>query len=260
MNFNNLLVEKADGMAFVTINRPKVLNAFNRETLSELGKAYQMLSTDDEVKVIITTGSGEKAFVAGADINEIAELNPDQAKVFAKEGQSIFSLVENFNKPVIAAINGFALGGGLEYALSAHLRIASNNAKVGLPEVTLGVIPGYGGTQRLARQIGKGRALELILTGKMVDAHEAYRLGIINQVVPQEELIDEAKKLAKSLMKVGPLANRYALEAINLGLEMDLDKGLALEADLFGLVCASSDAKEGTKAFLEKRKAEFQNK
>jgi len=260
VEYKNILLEKGDGLAIVTVNRPKVLNAFNIETVKELGQVFDEIEADETVSAVIITGAGEKSFVAGADINELVPLNTLEAKEFAERGQSVMSKIENFPKPVIAAINGFALGGGCELALACHIRIASKNAKLGLPEVTLGIIPGYGGTQRLPKIVGKGIALELILTGKMINSDEAYRIGLVNRVVEQSELLEEAKKLARDIMKNGPVAVRCALESVNLGCETTIERGLKHEAQFFGLVCSTEDKVEGTKAFLEKRKPEFKNK
>jgi enoyl-CoA hydratase/carnithine racemase len=218
------------------------------------------LKREAATRVVIITGSGDRAFVAGADINELADISPAQAKELAQRGQHVFDLIENLGKPVIAAINGFALGGGCELALACHLRVAADGAKIGQPEVKLGLIAGYGGTQRLPRLIGEGRALELLLTGEPVDAAEAFRLGLVNRVVPREKLLDECRALAKKILAAGPVAVRLTLEAVGRGLALSLDEGLALEADLFGLVAATPDMKEGTRAFLEKRPARFQGR
>ncbi len=260
MAYETLLVEKKDNIAIVTINRPKVLNALNKTVIEELEKCFKELQNDPEVGAVILTGAGDKAFVAGADISGLVELNPLEGKEFAEKGQAVFNLIENLGKPVIAAINGYALGGGCELAMACTIRIASEKAKLGQPEVNLGIIPGYGGTQRLPRLIGKGRAMELILTGRMVDAQEAYQMGLVNKVVPPEKLMDEAIEMAKTILSKGPLAVKYAMEAVNRGLEVSLEEGLRIEADLFGICCATEDKVEGTKAFLEKRKPNFQGK
>ncbi|NPA15648.1 MAG: hypothetical protein GXO44_03750 [Deferribacteres bacterium] len=260
MSYETLLVEKKDNIAIVTINRPKVLNALNATVIEELGKAFTELKNDPEVGAVILTGAGEKAFVAGADISGLVELNPLEGKEFAEKGQAVFNLIENLGKPVIAAINGFALGGGCELAMACTIRIASEKAKLGQPEVNLGIIPGYGGTQRLPRLVGKGRAMELILTGRMVDASEAYQMGLVNKVVAPEKLLDEAIEMAKVILSKGPLAVKFAMEAVNRGLEVNLEEGLKIEADLFGICCATEDKVEGTKAFLEKRKPNFKGK
>lgn len=246
-----------EGIALVTINRPKALNALNAQVLSELETLLGDLANDDAVSVIILTGAGEKSFVAGADIKELATLNARTAKDVASRGQRIFRMVETSHKPVIAAINGFALGGGCELALAAHIRVASNNARLGLPEVGLGLIPGYGGTQRLARIVGKGLALELILTGNMVKAERAREMGLINHVTEPEALLEKCHDLAKAMLSKAPLALSYALEAVNNGLEMGQEDGERLEASLFGLLASTDDCKEGLSAFIEKREAQF---
>ncbi len=260
MGYETLIVEKRDGIAIVTINRPKVLNALNATVIEELGRCFSELKDDPEVGAVILTGAGEKAFVAGADISGLVELDPLEGKMFAEKGQAVFNLIENLGKPVIAAINGYALGGGCELAMACTIRIASEKAKLGQPEVNLGIIPGYGGTQRLPRLVGKGIAMELILTGRMVDAQEAYQIGLVNKVVPPEKLMDEAVEMAKTILSKGPLAVKFAMEAVNRGLEVNLEEGLKIEADLFGMCCATEDKVEGTKAFLEKRKPNFKGK
>ncbi len=260
MAYETLIVEKKENIAIVTINRPKVLNALNATVIDELERCFKELQQDPEVGAVILTGAGDKAFVAGADITGLVELNPLEGKRFAERGQAVFNLIENLGKPVIAAINGYALGGGCELAMACTIRIASEKAKLGQPEVNLGIIPGYGGTQRLPRLIGKGRAMELILTGRMVDAQEAYQIGLVNKVVPHDKLMDEAIEMAKTILSKGPLAVKYAMEAVNRGLEVSLEEGLRIEADLFGICCATEDKVEGTKAFLEKRKPNFQGK
>jgi enoyl-CoA hydratase len=260
MPYENVLVEKKDNIAYVTINRPKVLNALNVKTVQELSDAFESLAGDDDVAAVILTGSGEKAFVAGADITEFLELSADGARDYARRGQKLFSMIERLGKPVIAAVNGFALGGGCEIAMACTYRIASENAKLGQPEVGLGLIPGFGGTQRLPRLVGKGRAMEMILTGRPIDAETAGRYGLVNRVVPQDQLIEACEKSAKTIAKQGPLAVKYCLEAVDSGLNMSLDDGLVLEADLFGLVFASEDSREGTTAFVEKRKPDFKGK
>jgi len=260
MAYETLLFEVKEGIAYVTINRPKVLNALNDQVISELEQVFTSIKEDDQVKAVILTGAGEKAFVAGADITQLVDLNTLQGKNFARKGQEVFCLIESLGKPVIAAVNGFALGGGCELAMSCTLRIASTKAKLGQPEVNLGIIPGYGGTQRLSRLVGKGRAMELLITGRMVDAQEAYQMGLVNKVVEPEELMEEAEKLAKTIMSKGPIAVKLAMEAVNRGLEVSLEEGLRIEADLFGLSCSTEDKVEGTKAFLEKRKPSFQGR
>ena len=260
MTFQNLLTETREGIAFVTINRPKQLNALNEKTIGELDELFASLETDEAVKGVIVTGSGEKAFVAGADIKELAEETPTTGHQTTLRGQAVMRRMETSGKPVIAAINGFALGGGMELALACHIRVAAEEAKMGLPEVKLAVIPGYGGTQRLARIVGRGRALELILTGEMIDAAEAHRIGLVNRVVPRAELLGEAEALMRKILANGPLAIRYAIRAVDKGLDGSLDEGLDLEAALFANLCATDDMKEGMQAFLEKRAAKFRGK
>ena len=255
--FENLRYEKKDQVAFLTISRPKVLNALNAPTMQELERALQSVRDDDDVRVAILTGEGEKAFVAGADITEFGGLNAVAAEALAVRGQAIFSLIENCGKPVIAAINGFALGGGCELALACTFRIASENARFGQPETKLGLIPGYGGTQRLARLVGKGRALQIILTADMVKADEALRIGLVNEVVAPADLLPRAEVLARKIIANGPIAVRLSIEAVNKGLDMSLAEGLAYEAALFGLSFSTADKAEGTSAFLEKRAAQF---
>ena len=257
MDYNNLLFEQKDKIAFITINRPDKLNALNKETLIEIGQAFDEIANDDSIKGVLITGSGEKAFVAGADILEISTLDNISGTEFALEGQEVFNKIENCSKPVVAAVNGFALGGGCELALACHIRYASENAKFGQPEVNLGVIPGFGGTQRLSRIIGKGRALELLMSGNMVDANEAYRIGLVNKVLPQSELISESEKLLNTILSKGPYAVSMIIEAVNEGLDKKLDVALNHEANLFGQTCATEDMREGTIAFLEKRKPDF---
>jgi len=256
----NVRTENRDGILVVTIDRPKVLNALNAQTVEEIYEALSNARSDDAVKAVIVTGGGEKAFVAGADINELAQKTPITGKETSERGQFIFSFIERFPKPVIAAINGFALGGGCELALACHIRIASEKAQIGLPEVSLGIIPGYGGTQRMARLLGKGRALELICTGERVSAGEAERIGLVNRVVPAEQLMAVAEELARKIMSRGPLAVRAAIEAVMQGSDMPFEQGQFLEATLFGLLCASVDTKEGMKAFIEKRPVNFTGK
>jgi enoyl-CoA hydratase len=260
MTYKNLLTKKGDGIGWITINRPDKLNAMNVETIGELKAAFGEFEADAEVRAVILTGSGEKAFVAGADISEFVHLNAEMGRHFSREGQALTRTIENFPKPVIAAINGFALGGGTEIALACHIRLASENAKLGQPEVKLGIIPGYGGTQRLARLVGKGKAMEMILTGRMVEAREAAEIGLVNRVVPPAELLAAAEGLAKEAIKNGPLAVAYSIEAINRGLDVTLDEGLEIEAEIFGRTCATEDFKEGAKAFLEKRKPDFRGR
>lgn len=256
MAYENIMVSAEGGIATVTVNRPDKLNALNAVTVSEITHAFENLP--EGTGAVIVTGSGEKAFIAGADIAELAEMSAVSAKEVSARGQAMCSAIESSPVPVIAAVNGFALGGGLEVALACNIRLASEKARMGLPEVSLGLIPGYGGTQRLPRLVGEGRALEMILTGQMIDAAEAHRIGLVNQVHPADELMDAARGLAAKIRKNGPLAVRFALEAVNRGGSLELDEGLAIEEMLFGLVSSTADMKEGTKAFLEKRKAEFQ--
>ena len=254
---DNVRTENKDGILVITIDRPKVLNALNAQTVREIGEAFDAARDDESVKAVILTGAGEKAFVAGADINELAQATPMSGKATAEKGQRIFLNIERFPKPVIGAINGFALGGGCELALACHIRIASENAQLGLPEVTLGIIPGYGGTQRMARLLGKGKALELILTGDRIGAADAERIGLVNRVVPADQLMSVCEELARKIMSRGPLAVRAAIEAVMSGSEMPFEEGQFLEATLFGLLCATEDTKEGMRAFVEKRPAQF---
>lgn len=260
MSFENLLIERDGAVAIVTVNRPKVLNALNTRTLEELRHAILELQHDQAIRVVIVTGSGEKSFIAGADINELAVQTPTSGREHAVTGQHVLDLIERMGKPVIAAINGYALGGGCELAMACTIRIAADTAKLGQPEINLGIIPGYAGTQRLARIAGKGRALELLLGGDQVTAQEAHRLGLVNRVVPAAELMAEAKKLATTLASKAPIAIRYILEAVNQGLEMPFAQAQAFEATLFGLVASTDDMREGTAAFLEKRTPAFKGR
>jgi enoyl-CoA hydratase len=260
VDYKNLLTKKEAGIGWITINRPDKLNALNVETVLELRSAFLEFQADPEVRVVILTGSGEKAFIAGADISQFLGLDDARAKEYARRGQDVTALIENSKKPVIAAINGYALGGGTEFALACHIRIASENAKMGQPEVKLGLIPGYGGTQRLARLVGKGKALELILSGRTIDAKEAFEIGLVNRVVPLSELAAACGKLAQEIIANAPLALQYSIQAVNEGLDQTLRDGLQTEAALFGRTFASEDSQEGTKAFLEKRKANFKGK
>lgn len=253
MEFENLLYDVKDKIAAVTINRPDKANALDAQTMLDIMAAFSQLKIDPDVRVVILTGSGEKFFVAGADITELKEFNAASGANFSHHGQDIFSLIEHLGKPVIAAVNGFALGGGCELAMACSMRIASKNAKFGQPEVGLGIIPGYGGTQRLPRLVGKGRALELILTGDMITADEAYRIGLVNKVVEQSELMPAAETIAQKIIANAPLAVKYGLEAVNHGMEISQAEGLRLEAELFGLSCATEDMKIGMAAFLEKK-------
>ena len=256
--FANILYEKKDAIAYVTLNRPKVMNALSHATWEDLEAAFEDARDDDAVRGVILTGAGDRAFIAGADISELAHVTAVEAEQSSAYGQKVLNLIENLGKPVIAAVNGFALGGGCETAMACTIRIASENAKFGQPEVTLGVIPGGGGTQRLPRLIGKGRALQLILTGGMTSAQEAYRIGLVNEVVPPSELISRAEAILKQIFVNAPLAVKYSLEAVNSGLETTLAEGLPLEASLFGLCAGTDDKKEGTSAFLDKRRPQFQ--
>lgn len=256
----NLVVERAGRTAVVRVNRPKVLNALNAETMNELRETFLEMRKDDGVRGVVVTGEGDRAFVAGADINEIVALDSEGARTFALRGQHVFGLIEKIGKPVIAAVNGFALGGGCELALACTMRVASTNAVFGLPEVTLGVIPGYGGTQRLARLVGEGLASEIVMTGRKVTADEALRIGLVNRVVEPGALLDSCRETLEQSYKAAPIAVRSALDAVHRGLGMTLEDGGAYEASLFGLVCGSEDAKEGCRAFLEKRKADFRGR
>ena len=257
MAYEQLILERAGGVAVITLNRPAVLNALNMATLRDLDRAITEVRDDDAIRAVILTGAGEKAFVAGADIKELAELTPVAGKAYAEAGQRILNQIEQLGKPVIAAVNGYALGGGCELAMACTIRLASETAKFGQPEVKLGIIPGFAGTQRLPRLVGKGRAMELILTGATIDAAEAFRIGLVNRVVPAAALMNEARALAQALAASAPVALRHALEAVNRGLEMTVADGCALEATLFGLLASTDDMREGTRAFVEKRKATF---
>lgn len=259
MQFQTLLKEIKDNIAIVTVNRPDKMNALNSTVMSELKEVFTILKDDDTVSVIILTGAGPKAFVAGADISELNKLNMIQGKEFAEKGQAVFNAIERMNKPVIAAVNGFALGGGCELSLSCHIRIASDNAKFGQPEVNLGIIPGYGGTQRLTRLINSGRAMEYILTGDMIDSAEALRIGLVNKVYPQSELMDKALEMASKIAGKAQQAIRLAVKAVNICDEVSATEGQNYEASLFALCCGTEDFKEGTSAFLEKRKPAFKN-
>jgi len=257
MAFRNLLIDDHSGVRRITINRPEKLNALNRETVGELEIAFKHANYDDAVRAIVLGGSGEKAFVAGADIGELTHLTPQQAQEFSRRGQQMMLAVERLNKPVIARIQGFALGGGMELAMSCHLRIASEKAKFGQPEINLGLLPGFGGTQRLLRLAGRGAALELCLTGTPIDAARAQALGIVARVVPAEKLDAEVDALAAQLAQSAPHALAGIIDAINIGGEAAIDVGLDYETQTFALCCATDDMREGTKAFLERRKAAF---
>jgi enoyl-CoA hydratase len=260
MAFDNLLLERDGAVAIVTINRPAVLNALNAQTLDELRRVILDLKRDDGVRVLVLTGAGDKAFVAGADINELAVQTPTSGREHALAGQHVFDLIENMGKPVIAAINGYALGGGCELAMACTLRMAADTARLGQPEIALGLIPGYAGTQRLPRLVGKGRAMEMILTGAPIAADEALRIGLVNRVSPAADLMADARKLAAQLAKSAPIAMRYIINAVNQGIEMPFAEASQYEATLFGLVASTDDMREGTKAFLEKRKPEFKGR
>jgi enoyl-CoA hydratase len=260
MTYSTLLFEVRDGVAVVTINRPDKLNALNDQVMAELADAVERITTDPAIKGVILTGSGPKAFVAGADIGDLSRQGPFDGKARAMRGQAVLRRLETCGKPSIAAVNGFALGGGCELAMACTLRVASESAKFGQPEVKLGIAPGYGGTQRLPRLVGKGVALQLILSAEMIDAKEAHRIGLVNKVVPATELLAESERLLRGILAMGPLAVRLSMEAVDQGLEMTLDEGLLLEANHFGLLAATQDMKEGTVAFLEKRPPRFEGK
>jgi len=260
MNYENILFEKKNSIAYVTVNRPKVLNALNMATMEELRAAFHDIKNNAELRVVILTGAGEKAFIAGADIGELAQNTGPAAKEYTLRGQSVVNLIENLGKPVIACINGFALGGGCEIAMACTMRLASETAKLGQPEVKLGIIPGYGGTQRLPRLVGKGIAMQLLLTGEMITAQEAYRIGLVNEVTASADLIPRAETIAQKIIANGPLAVQYTMEAVNKGMETPLAEGLYIEAALFGVASVTEDKKEGTAAFLEKRPAQFKGK
>ncbi|MDP9268867.1 MAG: enoyl-CoA hydratase-related protein [Acidobacteriota bacterium] len=260
MKFQTLLFEIKNAIAYVTINRPDKLNALNSQVMDDLNSAFTAIRDTAEVRAAILTGSGEKAFVAGADIGELNQHDPVSAKVATHKGQAVLNLIENLGKPVIACINGFALGGGCELAMACTIRLASENAKLGQPEVKLGIMAGYGGSQRLPRLVGTGIAMQLLLTGEMITAQEAHRIGLVNEVVAQAELIARAEAIAQKIIANAPLAVQYTMEAVNHGMDMPLAEGLFLEAALFAVVAATEDKKEGTSAFLEKRAAAFKGK
>jgi enoyl-CoA hydratase len=260
MAYETLLYEKRNGIGYVSINRPEKLNALNQKVMAELTGCFENIQADQEVRAVILTGAGEKSFVAGADVSELAVQEPVEGQETSARGQRTLDLIENLGKPVIAAVNGYALGGGCELAMACTLRIASENARFGQPEVKLGIIPGYAGTQRLPRLVGKGRAMELILTGEPISAQEAYRIGLVNQVVASKDLMAAAETAARKIMTNGPLAVKLSMEAVNRGMEMTKEEGQFLEATLFGLCCTTTDMKEGTRAFLEKRPPTFVGK
>lgn len=259
MSYDNVLTENRDGVLWLTVNRPDKLNALNHATLAEIEEVVSSVAADDAVWAMAVTGAGEKAFVAGADIGELNALGPVEAKEFALRGQAIFRQIERLNKPVVAAVNGFALGGGCELAMACHLRIASTNAVFGQPEVKLGLIPGYAGTQRLPRLVGRGRALDILLTGRNVSAEEAEKIGLVNSVCSAEELTERVESLLRKILANGPLAVGHCIEAVNHGLDLTFDDACLLEATLFGVGAASEEMSEGTSAFLEKRKAVFRS-
>jgi enoyl-CoA hydratase len=257
MAYENLLVERSGAALIVTINRPSKLNALNAQTRAELGQVLDAAAADDGVRALVLTGAGEKAFVAGADIEELSKQTPVTGREHARRGQALFDRLERFGKPVVAAVNGFALGGGCELAMACTLRLAADTAKFGQPEINLGLIPGYAGSQRLPRLVGRGRALELLLTGNPINADEAFRIGLVNRVVPAAQLLTEAKSLAELLASKAPVASRYILDAVAGGLDMSFSDAQTYEATLFGLVATTEDMREGTRAFLEKRKPTF---
>jgi enoyl-CoA hydratase len=260
MAYENLLVERDGAVLIVTINRPDKLNALNSHTVSEIAAVMEEAAADAAVRVVVLTGAGPKSFVAGADINELAAQTPVSGREHARSGQAVFDRIERLGKPVIAAVNGFALGGGCELAMACTMRLAADSAKFGQPEINLGLIPGYAGSQRLPRLVGRGRALQLLLTGEQITAEEAFRIGLVNKVVPAADLMPESRALAQTLAAKAPIAVRYILEAVAGGLEMSLGDAQDYEATLFGLIATTDDMREGTRAFLEKRKPTFQGK
>lgn len=260
MSEDLVLLEKEPPLATITVNRPKALNALNSKVLSAMEQVLESVNDDEDIRVVIITGAGEKAFVAGADIAEMSEMTPLEGTNFSRQGQLVFKSVQDLKKPVIAAVNGYALGGGSELALACDFIYASENAKFGVPEVTLGIFPGFGGTQRLPRLLGKGHAKELILTGKMISAGEAYEIGMVNKVVPQDQLMDAVKDVAMLIAKNGPIAVSIAKNLVDVGYDIPLDDGCVLESRSFGMCCATEDKKEGMKAFLEKRKPVFKGR
>jgi enoyl-CoA hydratase len=258
--FEQIVYEKRSAIAYITLNRPKVLNALNQATFTELGMAFEDAKADTAVLGVILTGAGDKAFIAGADINELVRVTSVEAREFTRHGQTVLDLIENLGKPVIAAVNGFALGGGCETAMACTIRLATEDAKFGQPEVKLGVIPGAGGTQRLPRLVGKGLALQLILSGGTISAQEAYRIGLVNEIVPRAELIARAEAILKQINSNAPLAVKFSIEAVNRGSETSQTEGLVIESALFAICAGTEDKKEGTSAFLEKRAAKFQGR
>ena len=260
LKFDNVLYEKKGPIAYVTINRPNVLNALNAKTILELRSAFEDVRDDSGVRGVIFTGAGGKSFAAGADISEMANDTPLTAEEKTRSGQALADLIENLGKPVIAAVNGFALGGGCELSMASTIRVASETARFGQPEVKIGVMPGYGGTQRLPRLVGKGRALQLILSGEIIDAQEAYRIGLVNEVVPSASLIPRVEALLKQIISNAPVGVKYSIEAVNKGLDANLAEGLLLEASLFAICAGTEDKKEGTSAFLAKRAPKFQGR
>ncbi len=260
MEFANVILEKADRIATLTINRPKALNALNKDTLLEIKAAVENVRDDDSIDVLIVTGAGDKAFVAGADITYMLDINAMQAREFGQIGQAAFSLIETMSKPVIAAINGFTLGGGCELAMACDFRFCTEKSQFGQPEVRLGVTPGFGGTQRLPRLVGLGMAKEILYTGDNINAQEALRIGLVNKIIPEAELMEYVKKIAKNISARGAIAVRLCKDAVNEGMQTDIDRAMSIEADIFGLCFATADQKEGMRAFVEKRKAEFTGK
>jgi len=260
LEFTNVILEKADRIATLTINRPKALNALNKDTLLEIKAAVENVRDDDSIDVLIITGAGDKAFVAGADITYMLDINAMQAREFGQIGQASFSLIETMSKPVIAAINGFTLGGGCELAMACDFRFCTEKSQFGQPEVRLGVTPGFGGTQRLPRLVGLGMAKEILYTGDNIDAQEALRIGLVNKIIPEAELMDYVKKIAKNISARGAVAVRLCKDAVNEGMQTDIDRAMSIEADIFGLCFATADQKEGMRAFVEKRKAQFTGK
>src|SRR5713226_876626 len=260
LNLETILYAKKGAIAYVTLNRPKVLNALNKRTWEDLKAAFEDAQDDAAVRGVILTGAGDKAFIAGADINELAQISAVEAEKSSTFGQALTDLIENLGKPVIAAVNGFALGGGCELAMACTIRVAAESAKFGQPEVKLGVMPGYGGTQRMPRLVGRGRALKLILSGDIIDAAEAYRIGLVDELVPASQVIEHAETVLKKIIANAPLSVKYALEAVNKGLETSVAEGLLIEASLFAVCASTDDKKEGTSAFLEKRAPKFQGK